>query len=92
MIQSFRHKGLARFYATGSMAGIQAEHSKRLRMLLAALETAVTIQDMDVPGFQLHQLKGKSADRWSIRVSGDWRLTFEFYDGHAYVIDYEDYH
>lgn len=74
------------------MAGIQAEHSKRLRMLLVVLETAVTILDMAIAGFQLHQLKGKSADRWSIRVSGNWRLTFEFYDGHAYVIDYEDYH
>jgi proteic killer suppression protein len=92
MIQSFRHKGLARFYATGSEAGIQPNHAKRLRMLLAALDTAVTIQDMDVPGFRLHRLKGKQADRWSVRVSRNWRLTFEFRDGQAHVIDYEDYH
>ncbi len=92
MIRSFRHKGLARFYETGSTAGIQPNHAKRLRMLLAALDTAVTIQDMDVPGFRLHGLKGKNSGRWSVRVSGNWRMTFEFRDGQAFVIDYEDYH
>ena len=92
MIQSFRHKGLAKFYESGSVAGIQPIHEKRLRMLLAALDTAVSIQDMDVPGFRLHRLKGKDAERWSVRVSGNWRLTFEFRDGQAHVIDYEDYH
>lgn len=61
-------------------------------MLLAALDTAVTIQDMDVPGFRLHGLKNKNSGRWSVRVSGNWRMTFEFRDGQAFVIDYEDYH
>jgi len=61
-------------------------------MLLAALDTATSIQDMDVPGFRLHRLKGEDADRWSVRVSGNWRLTFEFNDGQAQVVDYEDYH
>ena len=92
MIQSFRHKGLGRFYDTGSVAGIQPNHAKRLRMLLAALDTAVNIQDMDIPGFRLHRLKGKDSERWSVRVSGNWRLTFEFRDGQAHVVDYEDYH
>jgi toxin HigB-1 len=92
MIQSFLHKGLANFYATGSVAGIQSSHAKRLKMLLAALDTAVSVQDMDVPGFRLHRLKGKEAQRWSVRVSGNWRLTFEFREGQAHVIDYEDYH
>ena len=92
MIQSFLHKGLANFYETGSVAGIQSSHAKRLRMLLAALDTAVSVEDMDVPGFRLHRLKGKEARRWSVRVSGNWRLTFEFREGQAHVIDYEDYH
>jgi toxin HigB-1 len=92
MIKSFRHKGLKRFYATGSTAGIQAPHARRLRMQLAALDTAVQISDMDIPGFVLHPLKGKEKGRWSIRVSGNWRLIFEFRDGNAYVLDYEDYH
>lgn len=87
MIQSFRHKGLANFYETGSVAGIQPNHAKRLRMLLAALDTAITIQDMDIPGFRLHRLKGKESEHWSVRVSGNWRLTFEFRDGQAHVVN-----
>jgi len=61
-------------------------------MQLADLDTAQTIDDMDLPGFRLHPLKGNLAGRWSITVSGNWRLTFEFRDGNAYVLDYEDYH
>ncbi|MAM86185.1 MAG: Killer protein [unclassified Hahellaceae] len=92
MIKSFRHKGLKRFYETGSTAGIQAAHQQKLRMQLVALETAHTIEDMEVPGFRLHPLKGKNKGRWSIWVNGNWRLTFEFRDGNAYILDYEDYH
>ena len=92
MIKSFRHKGLRRFFETGSTSGIQASHAKRLWMLLVALETAQTIDDMDIPGFRLHPLKGDLDGRWSVTVSGNWRMTFEFRDGNAYVVDYEDYH
>jgi len=92
MIQSFRHKGLRRFYESGSAAGVQPHHTKRLRMLLTALDTAQFIEDMDIPGFRLHQLKGEERGRWSVWVNGNWRVTFEFKDGHAYVLDYEDYH
>lgn len=90
MIQSFRHKGLAKFFASGSVAGIQPHHAKRLCMLLAALDTSQSIDDMNVPGFRLHLLKGSG--QWSVWVNGNWRLTFEYRDGHAYVLDYEDYH
>ena len=92
MIKSFGHKGLRRFYETGNAAGIQATLRKRLRLQLAALDTAVTIEDMDIPGFRLHPLKGDKKGRWSISVSGNWRITFEFRDGNVYVINYEDYH
>jgi proteic killer suppression protein len=92
MIKTFRHKGLQRFYQKGSTSGIQPRHARRLRMLLAALDTAFTIDDMDVPGFRLHRLKGRARNRWSVWVNGNWRLTFEFRDGNAYVLDYEDYH
>ena len=94
MIQSFRHKGLRRFFESGSLAGIQPAHAKRLRMQLAALDTSQTIKDMDIPGFRLHALKGpeRGRGRWSIAVNGNWRVTFEFRDGHAHIIDYEDYH
>ena len=92
MIKSFRHKGLQRFYATGSTVGVQPRHARRLRMVLAALDTALSIEDMDVPGFRLHPLKGQLRNRWSVWVNGNWRITFEFRDGNAYVLDYEDYH
>ena len=92
MIRSFRHKGLRRFFESGSVAGIQPHHATRLRMLLAALDTATTVDDMDIPGFRLHPLKGEVRGRWSVWVNGNWRLTFEFHDGQARVLDYEDYH
>ncbi|WP_026182149.1 MULTISPECIES: type II toxin-antitoxin system RelE/ParE family toxin [unclassified Thioalkalivibrio] len=92
MIKSFRHKGLRRFYESGSVTGIQPRHAKRLRMQLAALDTASSIEDVDIPGFHLHPLKGSAQGRWTIRVSGNWRLTFEFRDGNVHILDYEDYH
>jgi len=92
VIKSFRHKGLRRLYETGSTAGVQASHERRLRMQLVALDTALRIEDMDIAGFRLHPLKGKEKGRWSIWVNGNWRITFEFRDGNAYVLDYEDYH
>ena len=92
VIRTFGHKGLERFFETGSLAGIRPSHAKRLRMLLAVLDTAKSAADTAVPGFRLHSLKGTDNDRWSIRVSGNWRVTFEFKDGQVYRIDYEDYH
>ena len=92
MIKSIRHKGLAKLFESGSTAGVQASHAKRLRLQLAALDTAQILDDMDIPGFGLHPLKGKLKGRWSILVNGNWRLTFEFKDGNVYVLDYEDYH
>lgn len=74
------------------MAAIQPRHASRLRMLLAALDTAQTIHDMDIPGFRLHRLKGVDRRRWSVWVNGNWRLTFEFKDERAQLLDYEDYH
>ncbi|MGD9588820.1 MAG: type II toxin-antitoxin system RelE/ParE family toxin [Pyrinomonadaceae bacterium] len=92
MIRSIRHKGLEKFFETGSRAGIQPSHAKRLRMQLAALDTANVLDDMDIPGFRLHPLKGTDRGRWSIWVNGNWRLTFEFANGDVYILDYEDYH
>jgi proteic killer suppression protein len=83
---------LRTLFETGKATGIQPNHARRLRMQLAALDTAQVIDDMDLPGFRLHALKGQLAGRWSITVSENWRLTFEFREGNAYVVDYEDYH
>ena len=92
MIKSFRHKGLQRFFETGKTRGIQAKHANRLRLQLAALDTAQSVDDMRIPGYRLHPLKGKSKGRWSIWISGNWRLTFKFEGRDVHLLDYEDYH
>lgn len=92
MIKSFKHKGLKKFFETGSIAGIQAKHERKLRMQLAAIDTASDIDDVDLPGYKLHSLKGDRTGIYSISVNGNWRVTFEFIDGNAYIINYEDYH
>jgi toxin HigB-1 len=92
MIKTFKHKGLRLYYETGSTRGIQAKHADRLRMQLAAMDSALEIADLDIPGYKLHPLKGDRKGVLSISVSGNWRLTFEFRDGHVYLLDYEDYH
>jgi len=92
MIQSFRHKGLAKFFATGSRAGIQAAHADRLRLILAALNAAVAPSDMGLPGLKLHPLRGTRSGTWSVSVSGNWRVTFRFSGKDAVDVDYEDYH
>jgi proteic killer suppression protein len=92
MIKSFKHKGLERFYVSGSTRGIQNNHAHRLRMQLAALDTAQKIDDIDIPGYRLHPLKGIRSGFWSIAVNGNWRVTFKFIDGNVYIVNYEDYH
>jgi len=92
MIKSFKHKGLQKFFETGNTSGIQAIHNKKLRIRLAALDTAIILEDIDLPGFRLHPLKGKMQGFWAIDVSKNWRITFQFIDGDVYLIDYEDYH
>ena len=92
MIKSFKHKGLEDFFNSSSTWGIQSAHAKKLRMQLAALDTATLIEDMNIPGYRLHPLKGDRMGLWSITVNGNWRITFEFIDGNAYIVNYEDYH
>lgn len=92
MIKSFKHKGLKLFFEKGEHSGVQAKHKKRLRLQLSALDTAQVIEDMDLPGYRLHKLKGDRKDLWSITVNGNWRITFEFTDGDVYIVNYEDYH
>jgi len=92
MIKNFKHKGLNVFFTTGSTAGINPNHAMRLEERLQALHTAISIEDMDIPGWRLHPLKGDHIGLWAVNISGNWRMVFEFKDGHAYVINYEDYH
>jgi proteic killer suppression protein len=92
VIKSFVHKGLEQFFRTGSKAGIQPSHAAKLRRQLAQLEQAGSAQDMNLPGWGLHPLKGDMAGHWSAWVNGNWRLTFRFEDGDAVLVDYQDYH
>ena len=92
MIKSFKHRGLRRFFLTGSTAGIQSEHAGRLEERLTALHTAFILNDVDIAGWRLHALKGDRAGQWAINVSGNWRLVFEFENGNAHLVNYEDYH
>lgn len=92
MIQRFRHKGLKQLYERDSVRGIQAAHADRLRRILSNLDVATQPTDLDLPGYRLHELKGKDRGRWSVRVSGNWRVTFAFTGQDITDVDYEDYH
>jgi proteic killer suppression protein len=92
MIKSFIHKGLRKFYASGSTAGIQKRHEKKLRLILTNLDQAQEPDDMDLPGLFMHLLKGDRKDIWSVRVSGNWRLTYRFTERDVEIVNYEDYH
>lgn len=91
-IRNVRHKGLRRFFETGSAAGIQAKHGSRLRLILGRLNAAAEPRDMALPGLDLHPLRGDRAGTWSVKVSGNWRVTFAFLDNDVVDVDYEDYH
>ena len=92
MIRSFRHKGLQRFFERGSKSGIQANHAKRLRVLLSRLDDAIQARDMDAPGWKLHPLRGDLRGHWAVSVDGNTRLTFAFQGNDAVRVDYQDYH
>lgn len=92
MIRSFRHAGIGKFYRTGSKAGIQPKHAKRLKLQLAQLDAASGPNDMAVPIWRLHPLKGDLAGHWAVWVDENWRLTFKFEGTDAVLVDYQDYH
>ncbi|WP_420224319.1 type II toxin-antitoxin system RelE/ParE family toxin [Pigmentiphaga litoralis] len=92
MIKSFSHKGLERFFHEGSHAGIKAIHARKLKLILAALNEARRIDDVDVPSFRLHELRGQLAGFWAVTVQANWRITFRMLEGDVYVVDYVDYH
>lgn len=91
-IKNFRHKGLERFFADGDKSGIQAKHANRLRLILGRLNAAADALDMALPGLTLHKLRGARKGTWSLRVSGNWRLTFSMLGKDVSDVNYEDYH
>lgn len=92
MIKSFRHKGLAELFHTGGGRKVQAKHVKRLRLILTMLHAATSVRQMDAPGLRLHPLKGRPQGRWAVDVDENYRVIFRFEEGHAYEVDYGDYH
>lgn len=92
MIRSFRHKGIEKFFLNGSKAGIQPSHAAKLSEQLAVLNVATGPEQMNVPGWQWHPLTADLAGHWSVRVNGNWRLTFTFVGEDAALVDYQDYH
>ena len=91
-IVGFKHKGLARFYASGPVSGIQPKPPKRLRLILGRLSVAKEPRDMGLPGLGLHPLKGDRHGTWAVEVSGNWRVTFQFVGADVSDVHYEDYH
>lgn len=92
MIQSFRHKGLKRLYEDDDPRGVRAEHALKLRNILARLDAAGSAEDMNLPGFSLHPLKGPLRGFLAVTVRANWRVIFRFVEGDAFEVDYLDYH
>ncbi|MBI4460625.1 MAG: type II toxin-antitoxin system RelE/ParE family toxin [Acidobacteria bacterium] len=85
-------QGLERFFSTGATSGIQAKHADRLRLILGRLNAATNPRDMNLPGLDLHPLRGERKGTWAVKVSGNWRVTFSWAGKNAVHVDYEDYH
>ena len=92
MIRSFRHAGLEAFFRTGTKAGIQPKHAKRLQMQLGSLNRTKGPNDMAAPPWRLHPLHGDMKGHWAVWVDENWRLTFTFEGSDAVLVDYQDYH
>ena len=92
MIKSWQHKGLKKFYETGSLAGVTPSHSKRLKIILQRLDAATRAEDMNTPGMDFHGLKGNLQGFYSVSVNGNWRIIYTFEGEHAILVDYLDYH
>jgi proteic killer suppression protein len=92
LIKSFRHSGIELLFKTGSKAGVQPKHAKRLRLQLGQLNVALGPADMNRPGWRMHRLGGTLAGYWAVWVDENWRLTFGFEGTNVVLVDYQDYH
>jgi toxin HigB-1 len=92
MIKCFNHKGLELFFNTGNKRGIIPEHANKISRILDRLDASISPYDMNLPGYQLHKLKGDLGDYWSVSISGNWRILFQFESEDAILVDYLDYH
>lgn len=92
MIRSFRHKGLERYFTRSERKGIDAKQEARIRRILDRLDSATRPEDMHLPGYGFHGLKGDRKGSYAVSVSGNWRITFGFDGGDAIDVNLEDYH
>lgn len=92
MIKSWCHKGLRNFYLTGCTAGINVEHKLKIKDILQRLDSAARAEQLNVPGFSWHKLKGKEKNYYAVTVRSNWRVVFQFEGENATLIDYIDYH
>ena len=92
MIKSFGHKGLERFFTSGDKSGINAQYGERINRVLDRLDSATEANDMNIAGFYFHTLTGDKKGLYSVRITGNWRITFKFENGDAYIVNLEDYH
>jgi proteic killer suppression protein len=92
MIRSFRHRGLKRLFERGDQSKISPEHVEKIENVLAVLNRAPGPDDMDLPGFRLHPLKGAYRGFWAVTVPANWRIVFRFENGDAHDVNLIDYH
>lgn len=92
MIKTWKHKGLKDFFFNGNDKKINKKHLTRLKVILAQIEHAKTLTQLDVPGFNFHRLKGKFKDHYAVTVQANWRIIFQFDGKNFYNVDYLDYH
>ena len=92
MIKQFKHAGLEKYFIRGTKSGVQAKHINRIRLILGRFHASTQPQDMNLPGLGLHELRGRRKGTWSVKVSGNWRITFKFDGPDAIDVNYEDYH
>ena len=92
MIRSFKHKGMERFFITGSKGGILTEYAEKIARILDRLDASISPADMNLPGYRLHELKGQEAGTWSVMVNANWRITFKFEGQNAFEVNFIDYH
>jgi proteic killer suppression protein len=92
MIENFKDRGLKRLYERGDRSKIRADLVDKVERVLARLDQALVIDDMNLPGYRLHELKGDLKGFWSVSISGNWRIIFRFENGKAYDVEMIDYH
>ncbi len=90
MIKSFNHKGLEKFFKTGSTKGIQAIHANKISRILTVLNSMSELNDLNSPAYRLHPLTGDLKGLWAVTVQANWRITFKFENENVYIVDYKD--